>query len=214
MRPFLLSIFVLFATAAAAHHVAEPRMRTVLITEEGGDTILYVRLPAPLVFAAALAAREKPEDRVDAPFLRPMAHRAGWAHYLDASQVADDPAGFARLAADAFAITVDGAPAAVEATDVAVHSLRALPPFATPAEARAALDAPALADDLFVGHGFVQARLAVRGTGDLVLRSTVDTIELPEDIFMENVIVDFRRDPPVDIGQLGAWEEAIVLDAP
>ena len=214
MRAFLLVVLLLVPALAAAHHVAEPRMRVVLVTERGGDTIVHLRLPAPLIFARALAGRQSPEDRVDAPFLDPVAHRTGWAHYLDASEINADQDGFARLAGRALAIALDGEPVAAAATGAAIHPARALPPFATPADAEAAMASGRLDDDLFVGHGFVHVRLVVGGTGDVSLRSTVDAVDLPDDIFLENIVVDFRADPPAPITQLGAWTDPITLERP
>ena len=214
MKPLAFILLLLLPIAAFAHHAAEPRMRIVLIAEEGGDTIVYVRLPAPLLFAEALSGRQNPADRVDVPFLHPVAHRSGWAHYLDASQIREDAAGFARMAAGAFAITLNGEPVVPEATAAAVHSLNTLPRFATPDEAEVALDAGGPDENLFVGHGFVDARLRLRGTGDLALRSTVDGLELPSDVFLENLIVDYRTDPPVEFARIGVWTEAIALDIP
>ncbi len=214
MRRIAVLLLVLWTGSAAAHHEAEGRMRVVLVEQQGGQTVVYVRLPAPLLFAAESMARTSPFDRVVAPFLKSERQQDVWIYTLDRQAIAADPEGFAARIGAIFTITLDGRAVTPPITGFAVHGADALPAFATPDEARISLDAPLHGTDPFIGLAFVDARLQIDGTGSLTIASTLNERAVPPQIYLENVFIDYRTDPATQIVRLGALDHAIALEGP
>lgn len=214
MRRIAILLLVLWTGSAAAHHEAESRMRVVLVEQQGDQTVVYVRLPAPLLFVAESMARTGPNDRVVAPFLKSERQRDVWVHTLDRQAIAADPDGFAARIGATLAITLDGLAVTPSLTGFAVHGADALPAFATPDEARVSLSAPLEGTDPFIGLAFVDARLQIDGTGSLTIGSTLNERAVPPQIYLENIFIDYRTDPVQQIVRLGALDHAIALEAP
>ena len=214
MRSIVVILLALWAGSAAAHHEAEGRMRVILVEEQGQQTVVYVRLPAPLLFAAEWLARTSPLDRVEAPFLRAERQQDIWIHTLDRQAIAAEPDAFATRIGATLAITLDGFAVTPSIAEFAVHRADALPAFTTPDEARASLAVPLEGTDPFVGLAFVDARLQIDGTGSLTIGSTVNERAVPPQIYIENIFIDFRTDPAQQIVRLGALNDAVTLERP
>ena len=212
MRLIAILLLALWTGAASAHHEAEGRMRVILVEEQGQDTVLYVRLPAPLLFAAESLARTSALDRVEAPFLRTELRQDIWVHWLDRQAIAADWPGFAARISEALVITLDGVPVTPELTEFAIHGVDALPVFGTPEEARISLAVPSDGMDPQVSTAFVDARLQIDGTGSLTIQSNLDERAVPPQIYIENIVVDHRTDPAQEIIRLGALDQAITLE--
>ena len=211
MRLILVLLLALWTGGAAAHHEAEGRMQVILVEELGEETVLYIRLPAPLLFAAESLARSSALDRVEAPFLRAEQQRDVWIHWLDRQAIAADRNGFAARIGDALAITLDGEAVTPELSEFTVHGVDTLPVFGTPEEASASLAAPLDGSDPQVSTAFVDARLEIDGTGSLTIRSNVDQRAVPPQIYIETIVIDFRTDPAHQLVRVGALDQAIAL---
>ena len=212
MKRIAVLLLALWTGSAAAHHEAEGRMRVVLVEQAGDQTVVYVRLPAPLLFAAESMARTSPFDRVVAPFLKSERRQDLWVYTLDRQAIAADPDGFAARIEATFAMTLDGLAVTPPVTDFAVHGADALPAFATPDQARVSLAAPLHGTDPFIGLAFVDARLLIDGTGSLTIASTLNERAVPPQIYLENIFIDYRTDPAHQVIRLGALDGAIALD--
>ena len=211
MRLFAVILLALWTGSAAAHHEAEGRMRVILVEEQGMQTVVYVRLPAPLLFAAESMARTSQLDRVQAPFLRVERQRDVWVHTLDRRAIDADPDAFAARIGATLAIMLDDVSVAPSITGFVVHGVEALPVFTTPDDARVSLAMPAAETDPLVGLAFVDARLQIDGTGNLTIASTLNEHAIPPQIYIETTVVDYRTDPAQQLVRLGALEQAIVL---
>ena len=99
-----------------------------------------LRLPLAYLLADKLGPPEGDGLPAPAPYTRNAMEQGRLVHYLDIEQLARDPHGLGRLAADGHALMVDGRrlPAAVEV--IRLYPATNQPPFATLAEARRALD--------------------------------------------------------------------------
>ncbi len=195
-----------------AHEAAEARHRVILAEAEGGDTVLHIRLPAPLLFMAELSARDTPGDRVPAPFLSAEWVLWGWLHRLDAAAIAADPGGFADRLVEAVSVRIDGRPIRPVVQAFALHGDRGRPPFASRAEARAAVSAGV--GDVpgpFVGTAVVDARLRVTGQGTISVASAVGDESVPHDVFIETDVVDYRVAPPYTLHRHGALDKPVIL---
>ena len=189
-------------------------MRVILVEEQGEQTVVYVRLPAPLLFVAESMARTSSLDRVEAPFLRAERQQDVWVHTLDRQTIAAEPDAFAALIGATLAFTLDGVAVTPSLTEFAVHGADALPEFTTPGQARASLVVPSDGADPVVGMAFVDARLQIDGTGSLTIGSTVNERAIPPQIYIENIFIDYRTDPAQQVVRVGALDQAIALERP
>ena len=212
MRLIAVILLALWTGSAGAHHEAEGRMRVILIEQVGEQTIVYVRLPATLLFVAESMGRTSPLDRVEAPFLRAEQQQDVWVHRLDRQAIAAAPDAFADRIGTTLAITLDGVAATPWPAAFAVHGADALPTFATPDDARASLAAALDGTDPIVGMAFVDARLQIDGTGSLTIASAVNEQAIPPQIYIETIVVDYRTDPAQQVVRLGALDRAIALE--
>lgn len=214
MRLIAVILLALWTGSAAAHHEAEGRMRVILVEEQGEQTVVYVRLPAPLLFVAESMARTSSLDRVEAPFLRAERQQDVWVHTLDRQTIAAEPDAFAALIGATLSFTLDGVAVTPSLTEFAVHGADALPEFTTPGQARASLVVPSDGADPVVGMAFVDARLQIDGTGSLTIGSTVNERAIPPQIYIENIFIDYRTDPAQQVVRVGALDQAIALERP
>ena len=216
MKLITTILLVLFWTgSAAAHHPGESRMRIILVDQRDDQTVVYIRLPAPLLFLAESAGRDSPDDPVVAPFLRSDRRQDIWIHTLDRHAIGADRDGFAARIGATVALTIDGAAVTPTVADFAVHDgTQTLPAFETIDDAQASLAVPLDGADPLVGLAFIDARLLVDGTGDLTIESALNEEAIPAQIYIENIVIDYRTDPAQQIVRLGALDQAIVLQRP
>lgn len=97
-RAALTLFLALFATVAGAHFGPVGQARMIVLDRASGE--LFLRIPAPLVFAAELAARETISGPVRAEFIEAVEVNGRWAHRLDTAAIAARPEAFmAKVAA-------------------------------------------------------------------------------------------------------------------
>lgn len=211
LRTLLLALLALVVSGEAMAHL-DPEARTRTFVLDRGETalVLYARVPAPLVFARTIAARQAGETPPAMPFLTSHATERGVMTVFDLAAVAADEAGFARLAASGYGLTVDGVPAEALEVRARVRGLGALPPFLTPAQAAAAVAAPSsdAHDPLFIGDAHVDLAMrfaAAPSTAVLTLQATLPELVLPPGLYVDNHIVDVGPDATASreiVGQL------------
>lgn len=209
MRVFIL-VLLFWATGAAAHEASHEHLRVVVVSERDGQTVIHLRVPAPLLFAREAAARPLPSAPVEAPFLRLDSS----AHQLDRAAIADAPETFMERVLATISITVEGRPAEVSADAFAVQHVASLPRLRTPEEGRAALASADLKTDPHIAEAYVDAQLTINSAGDLALSFPLDAIAFPGHVHLSSVFVDARVDPPRTRVRLGALTTPIVVERP
>ncbi|MEO1104942.1 MAG: hypothetical protein AAFW98_14645 [Pseudomonadota bacterium] len=212
MRTFLLLILILSASGAFAHETSEERLRVVIVSENAEATAIYLRIPVPLLFAKEAAARVSPAAAVEAPFLQVVGD--GGAHYLDQKAIERDPQAFKARVLHTIAVTVDGRAPAASVQAFAVHHAARLPPFGTPTEALAAIKRRETLAELHIADAYVDAHLAIRAVGSLLLAFPLDAIAFPGHVHLDNVFVDARIEPPEERVRLGAITEPVEVTRP
>ncbi len=141
-RGFFLATLLLFLasfTAASAHPLITRNLRVVHFdTAENGDLLAYYRLTLPLVVGRAMP-RAVPGSAVPfAPYTvgRWESGVAFW--FADIPEIARDAEGLGNMVLDGHLLTARGRPVPGRLLSVAVHPRGYVPPFDTPAQARAA----------------------------------------------------------------------------
>ena len=193
-----VTLVAVLAGSVQAHFQLEARNRVFIVEPAAEGVRVYLRVPTTLVYTAYLAARERPADRVDAPFIVADATPRGFLHRLDATAISGDWQAFGRLVADGYRFTAAEQAVTPLVTALRVHGAVDAPPFATPGEARAALDGPLLPDaaGMYVGETVVDVALVLPGIGadvSLTVVGTLPELSLPADIVIDNHFVDFRH---------------------
>jgi hypothetical protein len=166
-------------------------------TADNGDLLAYFRLTLPLVVGGG-AARPDPGMQVPpAPYTvgRWDSGVAFW--YADVPAIVRDPDGLGRLVLRGHTLTARGAVVPGRLLGVAIHPKGHVPPFDTPAQARAATQAvPWPADVTEIDSGYVLVDVAVAYTlppaaRRFELASTLDPGALGE-AGTVNLFVDHR----------------------
>ena len=214
----LLAAMALAGVVATAHaHFTPNGKNRIIILDRMADSLdLYLRIPAPLIYSRELSERAYPGARVEAPFL--FAENAGgaWIHSLDLDAIAAETAAFGEWVAGGYRITVNGREKPADMTAFGVYPERTAPPFATPQDARAAMNMAA--DDHpnpFVGEAVVDIALRIEnvdGYGDVVVASILPELQLPPDIFIDNHILDFNGPEIRVLTVAGQLQEGVLLD--
>lgn len=109
--------------------------------------------------------------------------------------IGDDPDGFAALVARGYGLHAGAGPELVpSAALVRLRAGSALPPFASPGQARAAMagDTSGALGRLFVGDAYADIALAYDGVDPAATLTLVAklTAPLPPDVFVDNHIID------------------------
>jgi len=201
--------------SAEAHFTLNGRNRIIILDRSADSADLFLRIPAPLIYARELSMRG-PDGRVEAPFLSIKASPAGWIHRLDRAAVATMPEDFAGFAASGYRITVNGTEVSAIPVAVAVHLARDAPPFATPEDARAAVAGKTEGrGDPFVGEAVVDLALhldGIDGYGDIGISATLPKLQLPPDMFIDNHILDFDGTEVRAITKAGQLHDGVLLN--
>jgi hypothetical protein len=131
MRVIIAVVMALvLAAPASAHFQIKANSRTVHVEHADGGMRVYLRVS----LALAVAGLDAP-----APYTRDALEIGQVVHYLDADAVERDPSGLGRLVADAHRFAVQGRLLAAAVEAVHVYHVGEQPPFATLADAKAAL---------------------------------------------------------------------------
>ena len=198
MRALALLLFVI-AAPAGAHETSREFLRTVIIAARGEETILWVRLPAPLLFADVARGAAPP------------AILTGEGRRLDRAAGAADMETFAYRLATAFGVQIDGAAVRPTVDAVVVRHAARLPVLTTPASADAAMAVLPTAPNPHVADSYVDAKLILPATGDLTLTAPADRIVLTGHVHLITTVIDARAEPPIRRTLTGAIGTPIAL---
>ena len=198
-----LALFGLFlvlgnlAAPASAHFQLNANLRVVHVEHLDDGLRLYLRLPLPYLVGDKIMAELEAgagED-ADAPYTTNHYEGEELMHYVDVDAVLEDPLGLGRLAAERYALRVEGA-----ALTPVVEATRAYPTleqplFATLEQARQALQGPAYPDETaatYVGDTVVDVALRYVTDGPVYRYSFAATLDpgLPGQEETENLLHD------------------------
>ena len=201
-------VAVLLPAAAAAHFSEGTKVRTLVVAHAEDGLAAYLRVPAPLLFADAIAeAAERGAPLAD-PFLRTETFGPVTRHRLSLEAVEANPGAFAARLADALEWRQNGLPVEARVTGWRILGRDPRAGFGTAEEARAAMAQEGARLDPVFGDAVVEIALALDAptpeTG-LTLRAPHPALSLPGGVVVDNHLRD-ERGPGASLvveGQLG-----------
>ncbi|WP_425051757.1 HupE/UreJ family protein [Psychromarinibacter sp. S121] len=189
-RLFLALVLVCLAQAATAHFSQNGQARIIVLDRES-DT-LFLRIPAPLVFAEELSRRDGASGRVEAEFIEPVMVGGRWGHRLDLPAIAARPDAFMAKVANGYRLSGEGGVLSPEPVGWAIHRLNELQPFVTPDDARASVSGQG-ADAPWVSEAVIEIALRLPQTpARLSVQSVLPEIVLPPTVFIDNHLLDWQ----------------------
>jgi len=158
------------APPAGAHFQLNANIRIVHVEHLADGANLYMRLPTPYVLAPLLGEQRANAGRRAAPYTYNRMEDGQLMHYIDHAALQKDSPGLGQLVAVGHRLVADGATVSAEVEKVQLHPAHSQPPFATLAEAKAALVAPSTLSpkrEIFVGDTVTDVMLRYRTDGAL-----------------------------------------------
>lgn len=209
MIRLLAILLTLLAGPAAAHFSDNGQARMVVLDRETG--MLWLRIPAPLIFAQELSQRDTVSGAVTSPFIETVEVNGRWGHRLDTTAIAEGPA-FMDKVAGGYRLTGPDGPLPLDPVAVAIHRLDRMEPFTTPDEARTSLAAP-WADAPWVSDAVVEIAIRLSDVPrTLTLQSTLPQIPLPPTVFIDNHLFDWQGGGVQRIEVLGQLTEPVTME--
>lgn len=205
-----LALLLAAAAPAAAHFAEGTKPRTVIVApgEDGLDA--YLRVPAPLLFADAVAAAAARQEPFADPFVRAETLGPAIRHRLSLDAVAADPEGFAWRLAAAHEWRQAGRPVAAQVTGWRILGRDPREGFGSAAEARAAMEKEGARLDPVFGDAVVEIALRLDAPvpdAALAVRSALPPLPLPPGVLIDNHLRDERGAGAARVleGQLQDW---------
>ncbi len=199
MRRFRTSlwaiILVMLCGEASAHLDPEARTRTLILDRSENALVLYARIPAPLVFARTIAARQAGETPANTPFLTAKQTEHGPLTMLNRAAVTSDEHAFAEFVASGYRLTAGGVTLVAEDATTSVWAAGTPGPFLTPAQAEEALRTQSTdaAGPVLIGSAHIDLAVRYRpvAAGEtLTIQSALPEIVLPANLYVDNHIID------------------------
>ncbi|MEM9010452.1 MAG: HupE/UreJ family protein [Pseudomonadota bacterium] len=210
----LFALLFAFAPAARAHFEPGANLRTIILAEEDGSLVAYVRSPAPLFFGDVVRTARAEATPLATPFLYFELTGAGARYRLSLDAIAEEPERFEARLARTFAWSEGGPPIAARVLDYRLRQRDPDSSFSTAAEAQAALRAPGARLDPVFGAAVVELRLAldVRDpAAPLTLAAGLPALPLPEGVRIANRVLDARSALAISQIAPGQLQTAVVL---
>ena len=206
-----LTLFgALFAAPVLAHFSEGTQVRTVVVAREEGGLEAYLRVPAPLLFADAVAVAATRSEPFANPFVRVEALGPAVRHRLSLEAIAADPEGWERRLVAAHEWRQSGRPLAARVLGWRVLGREPGRGFGSAEEARAALASEGARLDPVFGDAVVEVALGLDAPApgaELGLRAGLPPLLLPPGVTIDNHLRDERGAGASRLveGQLQEW---------
>ena len=209
---FVLGCLLCLVTNATAHFSEGTKPRTILVADaEDGGLLVYLRVPAPLFYAADIVAAQAQQVPFEAEFLEVTRVGNALAFGLSQSAIAENPDGFADRLNAAHLWRQSGRHLEARVLRWKVHGDLIGTSFSSIAAAREALALPMVETDPAFGSAYIDIELALEGARaglDLQIKSALPVLPLPTHVSIDNHVRDLRSGRAVSImepGQLQEW---------
>lgn len=216
-----LAHFVLDAKTRIMHLIPAEQLSdnlsTVTSVADGNKHGVYLalRVPAPLIYAKALAARKQPNQRVDASFLHEELVDGGVPYYrLAVTMIRQRQAAFAQFVQDGYDIRLNGQPTTVKTIAVSVHDNRYRPHFNALDGVIESFTQNTVKGDYYVGESVVDILLLLTeadNNDEVSIVSTLPKITLPSHVKLLNIAYDHRQHPFLTFQQFGQLRQPMIL---
>lgn len=215
-----LSILSLIAVllsglTATAHFSEGTKVRTILVAEEGGALIAYVRVPAPLVFSDLVGKAQVDQEPLVSPFLELEKTDTGVRYRVNMEAVALDRAGFETRLHNALVFSQAGLDLPSSINGFTILNRRPAQVLDSVDAAKAALGSKSTSLDPVFGQAIIDYVVRIDSPdpgGVLEIRSGYAPLLPGPGVAIENHLVDARVEPPVATTASGQLETPAVMD--
>lgn len=200
---------------SSAHFAQGTKVRTILVAEDKGGLVAYVRVPAPLVFSDLVGRAQVDQVPLTSPFLRVETTGSGVRYRLDMQAVSRDRAGFENRLQAALLFSQAGLDLKTSVTGFTVHARRPARVLDSVETARSALAEDSTALDPVFGSAIIDYAVRIEipdPASDIEVRSGYAPLVPGPGVEIENHLVDTRVLPPLSLTAPGQLETPAVLD--
>jgi hydrogenase/urease accessory protein HupE len=207
---FLLMIIGLMGSTALAHFTTDSGARLIHITKTENAAneqgiLVYLRIPAPLVYGSFLTTQHNNKGQSLPPFLSRKIIDGRPYFQLDQHAARNRSSALADFLAEGYAFTIDDKAVIAQPKRAAFFSQADHPDFITPSGASRALDdfvarpTIQLSDTIYIVDALFDVEIFLptnRPDSALSIQSVLPKINLPSQIIINNAVMDHRFDPP------------------
>lgn len=230
LKLWLMISLITLVHSAQAHFVLDAKTRVIHLVPTSQFTIpqnsslspsqdglyLALRIPAPLIYADALAKRNNPQQPVDAPYLKEEWLEGALYYHLDIETIKQQPSEFGKFVLNGYRLSTEDKQA-LSATIIAVnaHDNRHRPHFNALDGVLESFTSDTVIGDYYVGESVVDilVLLDTSHTNDTVsIVNILPKIPLPPTVELLNIGYDHRQQPPLTQQQSGQLEQAMIFD--
>ena len=206
---------LLWATPAWSHFTNKDLRRNFVLQKADGALVLYVRTPAPFVFADQIATMLAGRKGMSTPFTRFHRGREGTGYRLSRDAIAADLPGFHGRLERAFALRQHDQAVALKVIDFRLFAHADDTPFGSPDAARASLARPGVAKDPMLKGAVIEIAYGldpITQDGALTLASGLPAFEMGAEVTLENQVVDARKEGSQPLSVSGQMTDPVRLD--
>jgi len=206
---------LLWALPAWSHFANKDLRRNFVLEKADGGLVLYVRTPAPFVFADQIAAMLADGKTMNTPFTRFERSREGTGYRLRRDAIAGDRPGFHARLESAFTVRQHDQVVALRVIDFRLFAHADDTPFGSPEAARAALARDGVETDPMLKGAVIEIAYGLTPVtldGVLILASGLPAFEMGAGVTLENQIVDARTEGAQPLSVTGQMTDPVRLD--
>ncbi|WP_298958277.1 HupE/UreJ family protein [uncultured Roseibium sp.] len=210
---FVLAI--LLTQPASAHFSEGTKVRTILVAEQNGILVVYVRAPAPLVFSDLVGKAQVDQTPLESPFLHFEATGTGNRYRLNMSAIAQDRSSFETRLTEALVFSQAGLDLSAKIAGFTVHMKQPQSGFNSLSAAKAAIAEPTPRLDPLFGQAMVDYVVHLNSQdpmGILSVHAGYDPLVPGPGVTLDNHLIDARISPPVSLTAPGQLETPVVID--
>ncbi len=210
------AVAILLACAPSSAHFAQgTKVRTILVSEDNGGLVAYVRVPAPLVFSDLVGRAQVDQVPLTSPFLRVETTGNGVRYRLDMEAVSRDRFRFENRLKAALLFSQAGLDLKTVLTGFTIHARSPQQILDSVETARAALAEDSTSLDPVFGAAVIDYAVRIDSpdpASDLEIMSGYAPLLPGPGVEIENHLVDARIEPPLSLTAPGQLETPAVLD--
>lgn len=212
----LCAVATLLTCAPSSAHFAQgTKVRTILVSEDDGGLVAYVRVPAPLVFSDLVGRAQVDQVPLTTPFLRMETTGNGARYRIDMEAVSRDRSGFENRLQAALIFSQAGLDLNISLSGFTIHARRPQQILDSVEAARSALAEDGAALDPVFGAAVIDYVIRIDSpdpASDIEIRSGYAPLLPGPGVEIENHLVDARVQPPLSFTEPGQLETPAVLD--
>lgn len=206
---------MLLTQPAGAHFSDGTKVRTILVAEENGILVAYVRAPAPLVFSDLVGKAQVDQTPLESPFLRLETTGTGNRYRLNMGAIAEDRSSFETRLTEALVFSQAGLDLSAKIAGFTVHMQRPQSEFGSLSAAKTAVAEPPPHLDPLFGQAVVDYVVQLDSQdplGILSVRAGYGPLIPGPGVAIDNHLIDARENPPVSLTAPGQLEQPAVID--